>query len=30
MSDAKTNLTNAKAKFGTGLDFTLGQGNLTF
>jgi cytochrome c peroxidase len=30
MTDAKTNLTNAKAKFGTGLNFTLGQGNLTF
>lgn len=30
ISGARTDLTNAKAKFGTGLNFTLGQGNLTF
>ena len=30
ISGAKTDLTNAKAKFGTGLNFTLGEGNLTF
>ena len=30
ISGARTDLTSAKAKFGTGLDFTLGEGNLTF
>ncbi|MFL6192573.1 MAG: hypothetical protein ACJ75H_00270 [Thermoanaerobaculia bacterium] len=30
MSSARTNLASAKAKFGTGLDFTMGAGNLEF
>ena len=30
MSSARSNFTSAKAKFGTGLDFTLGSGNLEF
>jgi hypothetical protein len=30
MSSARSNFASAKAKFGTGLDFTLGSGNLEF
>jgi cytochrome c553 len=30
ISSARSNFASAKAKFGTGLDFTLGQGNLEF
>lgn len=30
MSSARTNITNAKASLGTGLNFTLGEGNLMF
>ena len=30
IAEARTALINAKAKFGTGLNFTLGEGNLLF